>query len=203
MGLLTDGYGVTGVEVVKSKTGNLISLSEIYRVAETNADNGDRDNEIVPGRFYVELSDGSVDGAVAADFTSGATRKIKGLCAKVMSSKGGVLDSPYLSKDMAGLIQGYEDLANLVFRGWLDEAVASTTIGSVAIDDAAVVDATNTDTFTPEPYAPDRLDGSTYSATSTTHACALMGKDPDPKNQNADALVVLFMINSGFRATTN
>lgn len=196
------GFGVRGIEVVKSKSGARISLDPVWYTASAS-----RDRAVCPGMFGVMETDGTVDGCRGVnDTTNGGSgaKLIKGLIAQVADEKGRILDNQYVGTATACKVRFYANPGDIIYRASEDGAggaLTSYTVGSCPIADTAPSSTETTETHTPNPEANDKLDSSGYHATVTQHACRLLGKDPDVRNvDNGTTQVVLFTLNSAYLA---
>lgn len=171
-----------GYEVVRKLGGGRVSLrSDLLEVKGSG-----RNREICKGMFVVRASDGSVDGCRGANDTTnggGSPRKIVGLVARILDSKGNEVDKQYLGTGEAGYVHLYDDTANLVFRGTEDGVggVVDYTKRSIAQVDA---NASYTTSELPavDAVSNDKLDSSTAHATIGQHAFTLIQPDANPAN---------------------
>lgn len=204
------GYAPRKFEFVKNLNGTPQCLEEPRAVlASTESFTGSaRSGRIMPGCLVCkDASVASMDRATSAETTNsggdtppGSATKFR-IVAMVLDSKGRPKDNQLLDTDEAGYVVCYDPAGTPVFR-----LVEDATGGAMATTTATVnyvlgtdTSYTSDETVAPNPDPNDKLDSSGADGNSGQNCFAVVGLDPDPRN-DATAKVYQVYIRSTWSA---
>lgn len=194
-----------GFQPLRMQNGTGMQVGSVVYAFAGSARSG---GPIIGGGFgRILIKTGSVDAsgrtlvrnAVAADTDNGSPASLVGVSAIVMSSTGDYLNIQYADLNTAGTVLVWAD-PNIVYLAMMS-GVPTAYGGSFALVPGTVsnYDPNTADQPYPSPIVTDKVDSTTYNASSVYHALTCLGAYGTPLNRDATAAMPAeIMIGSTF-----